>query len=395
MQRGSFQWMKSLNKAIILNKIRTSGSISRAQIAKETELTPPTVGTIVKELLDQELIKESELGESQGGRKPTMLVLNTTGFHIIGIDAGPSNILFILSDLSGNVVDKIDRKIGNPINETKFLELLTHGVQQLIEQNSQLKFIGIGVAMHGVVDSEAGLAIFAPNLQLRNIPIKQHLESTFDMEVKVENDAKSLALGEAWFDDNQISYKSMVAVNVGRGIGAGMVINGKVYNGEHGIAGEIGHMMIDINGKRCTCGNKGCLQTLASGPAIADRAMELLKHGEKSVLAEHQIVTAKKVYEAAEQEDVLAKQLLYETGVYLGIAFTNLIHISNPSKIIIGGGVSKAGKHLLAPITETIRKRAISEKAQNTPVTISTLGDYGSSLGAVGLVLSELFEPNV
>ncbi len=114
------------------------------------------------------------------------------------------------------------------------------------------------------------------------------------MEVKVENDAKSLALGEAWFDDNQISYKSMVAVNVGRGIGAGMVINGKVYNGEHGIAGEIGHMMIDINGKRCTCGNKGCLQTLASGPAIADRAMELLKHGEKSVLAEHQIVTAKK-----------------------------------------------------------------------------------------------------
>ncbi len=161
MQRGSFQWMKSLNKAIILNKIRTSGSISRAQIAKETELTPPTVGTIVKELLDQELIKESELGESQGGRKPTMLVLNTTGFHIIGIDAGPSNILFILSDLSGNVVDKIDRKIGNPINETKFLELLTHGVQQLIEQNSQLKFIGIGVAMHGVVDSEVGLAIFA------------------------------------------------------------------------------------------------------------------------------------------------------------------------------------------------------------------------------------------
>ncbi|UOQ87480.1 ROK family transcriptional regulator [Gracilibacillus salinarum] len=395
MLRGSFQWMKSLNKSIILNKIRTSGSISRAQIAKETQLTPPTVGTIVKELLEQGLIKESQLGASQGGRKPTMLVLNTTGFYIIGIDVGPEDIQFVISDLSGDIIDGQEQPLTTGIQKQDFLQMLLDVVTQLIQKHSSLQFIGIGVAMHGVVDADQGISIFAPNLNLRDVAIKQHLEAHFDMDVKVENDAKALALGEAWFE-NKTTHSSMIAVNVGRGIGAGIVIDGKLFSGEHGIAGEIGHMMIDLKGKRCTCGNDGCLQTIASGPAIGERAMELLRQGNPSLLSEYpEPITAELVHQAAVEEDQLAKDILKEAGSYLGIALTNLIHVCNPSSIIIGGGVAQAGDFILDPIVQTIQSRAISNQAQQTPVSLSNLGQYGSALGAVALILSELFEPNM
>ncbi|WP_018931698.1 ROK family transcriptional regulator [Gracilibacillus lacisalsi] len=395
MQRGSFQWMKSINKSIILNKIRTAGTISRAQIAKETQLTPPTVGSIVKELLEQGLIKESQLGISQGGRKPTMLVLNTNGFHIIGIDVGPSDIRFIISDLAGEIVDEVEQEIAEALTNDSFLNMLTSGVKQLITKQSSLQYIGIGVAMHGVVDSEQGISIFAPNLNLRHIPIKDHLEAAFEMDVKVENDAKALALGEAWFE-NQMANKSMIAVNVGRGIGAGLVIDGKLYSGEHGIAGEIGHMTVDLYGKKCSCGNEGCLQTVASGPAIAEKAIELLEQGNASSLSEYRgTITAEVVHQAAIEGDRLAQDVLTEAGTYLGIALTNLIHVCNPSIIIIGGGVSNADSYILDPVIDTIKTRAISERAQTTPIYLSKLGEYGSSLGAVALILSELFEPVV
>ena len=347
MQRGSFQWMKSLNKSIILNKIRTQGPISRAQIAKETKLTPPTVGSIVKELLEQELIKESQLGESQGGRKPTMLVLHTEAFHIIGVDVGPVDIQYIITNLAGEVVTESKVEIKESLTNERFLEILTDGIQQLIQQHSTLSYIGIGVAMHGIVNAEDGISLFAPNLHLRNIPIKAHLEEHFDMDVKVENDAKAFALGEAWFSDD-IAHTSMIAVNIGRGIGAGLVSEGKLFNGENGIAGEIGHMMIERNGKICSCGNEGCLQTIASGPAIAEMAKEKINAGEVTVLRDwikqsSDEITAEMVHKAAVMNDRLAIEILEEVGVCLGIAFTNIIHTFNPAKIIIGGGVARAG----------------------------------------------------
>ena len=187
----------------------------------------------------------------------------------------------------------------------------------------------------------------------------------------------------------------MIAVNVGQGIGAGIVIDGKLYNGEHGIAGEIGHMMIDLRGKKCSCGNHGCLQTIASGPAIVERARELIHAGNHSVLRQQsEQLTAELVHEAAMAGDDLAIAVLHEAGTYLGIALVNLIHIFNPGSVIIGGGVANAGSYLLTPAIETIQSRAISEQAQETVIQLSQLAEYGSSLGAVALVLSELFQPD-
>ncbi len=399
MQRGSFQWMKTLNKSIILNKIRTSGPISRAQIAKDTKLTPPTVSSIVKELIEQGIVRESAQGTSQGGRKPTMLVINRTEFYIIGIDAGPRTVKFVLADLSGDLKEEKITPIDSTITSHQFIEVLITGVKSLLLARKGLvgKIVGIGVAMHGVVKVEDGVSEFAPNLDLRDVAIKEELEKAFDYEVKVENDARAMALGEAWFGDSE-GVKSMLALNIGSGIGAGLMIDGKLYHGEYDLAGEIGHMTLDLHGEKCTCGNNGCLQTVASGPAIEKRARRLLDEGRMSGLAslmddKEDQVSGELVYQAAVQGDKDSKAILEETGTYIGIGLTNLIHVINPSKIVIGGGVSNAGDIILKPIKETIKARALTAEAKQTEITISPLRGNATVLGAVALVLTELFDP--
>ncbi|WP_182200835.1 ROK family transcriptional regulator [Paraliobacillus salinarum] len=395
MQTGSFRWMKSLNKSIILNKILNSGPISRAQIAKETNLTPPTVGSIVKELIEQGIVKESTLGISRGGRKPTMLVIDYQGFYVVGVDAGPTEVETILTDLSGKVIERYSLPISEKVTEASFLGILETGIETVLQNYNQNKdkIIGIGIAMHGVVDVETGTSLYAPNLDLRDVPIKKTLEDKFNLMVIVENDARALALGEVWFGQGRDS-ESMVAVNIGNGVGAGITVNGKLYHGDSSIAGEIGHMTVDINGRTCSCGNKGCLQTIISGPAIAERAVQQLYQAPQSVLKQISSITGESIFQAAEAGDSYAVKLLEETGEYIGIGLTNLIHIMNPSKIIISGGVTGARTYISDKILKTISKSALTLKAKQTEVAFSDLGEQATALGAVALLLAELFERN-
>ena len=387
MQRGTFQLMKSVNKSIILNKIRTSEPISRAQIAKDTKLTPPTVSSIVKELIEQELVRESDLGESKGGRKPTMLHINNNAFYVVGVDAGPETVECILADLSGKIVERVSSKLNIPITNGQFISILKENIHKILQTSKpyQDKILGIGVAMHGVVDIETGTSLVAPNLDLRNIPIKQKLEEEFNLVVNVENDARAMALGESWFGGHG-DADSMVAVNIGRGVGSGVVINGKLYHGAQDIAGEIGHMTIDINGEICECGSRGCLQTFASGVAIAERTRKKLE--EKS-----ETITGEEVYKLAESGNTAYIEILEETGMIIGIGLTNLIHLINPRKIVLGGGVMKSKKFILPKIKQTIEQRVLSPAAKETEVTVTKLGEDATLLGAVSLLLVELFDP--
>ncbi|WP_010649175.1 ROK family transcriptional regulator [Oceanobacillus massiliensis] len=389
MQRGTFQLMKSVNKSNILNKIRTAEPISRAQIAKEIELTPPTVSSIVKELIEQELVRESSLGKSQGGRKPTMLHINNEAFYVIGVDAGPETVECILTDLKGEICERAHNKLKKPITNNEFLTILKETIWKILHSSTvnQEKILGIGVAMHGVVDVETGTSVIAPNLNLINIPIKTELEQEFNLTIKVENDARAMALGESWFGGYG-DEDSMVAVNIGRGVGSGLVINGKLYHGEHDIAGEVGHMTVDMNGETCECGNVGCLQTFVSGEAIAKRASNQAPDRQH-----REGLTGKDVFELAQNGDDFYRNILQETGKIIGIGLTNLIHLINPSKIILGGGVMKGEKYILPAIQQTIEQRALILKAKQTKVSISKLGEDATLLGAVSLLLVELFDP--
>ncbi|WP_203340885.1 ROK family transcriptional regulator [Planococcus beijingensis] len=384
MRQGTFQWMKSVNKSMILNKIRKDGPISRAQIARETNLTPPTVSSNVKELIEQKMVEESDVGQSLGGRKPTMLVINTEAFYIIGVDAGPESIECIVADLAGKRLQRSETKLQLPINNRQFMDAIKQGIADCLQElpETQDKVIGIGVAMHGVVDVAAGVSLYAPNLGLSDIPIKEELEKAFGLEVKVENDARAMALGEYWFG-NHGELESMLAVNIGRGVGAGLIIEGKLYHGSSDIAGEIGHMTIDLHGEICECGNQGCLQTFVTGPAIARKV---------AVKTSTDSLTAEDVYEQAIQGNDDFAAILTEAGKAMGVGLTNLIHIVNPEKIVLGGGVSKAEKFILPAIRETIRASALTPSASQTTVEVSNLGGDATLIGAITLLLVDVFE---
>lgn len=387
MQRGTFQLMKSVNKSIILNKIRLSEPISRAQIAKETRLTPPTVSSIVKELIEQGIVRESALGDSSGGRRPTMLHINTNAFYVIGVDVGPKRVKCILADLSGQILERTESLLSRSITNEQFLTVIKENIKKVIQTSNidQYKIVGIGVAMHGVVDIETGISLVSPILNLRNVPIKEVLEEEFNLTVKVENDARAFALGESWFGGHS-DADSMIAVNIGRGVGAGVVMHGKLYHGAQGIAGEFGHMTIDINGDLCECGNPGCLQTFISGTAIANRARKLVNEN----IGE---LTAKDLYKLAKNGNQACIQILQETGKIIGIGLTNLIHFINPRKIVLGGGVMKSEQIIMPALLETIQQRVLTNEAKETIVVVTRLGDDATLLGAVALLLIELFDP--
>ncbi|MCA1010831.1 ROK family transcriptional regulator [Halobacillus halophilus] len=395
--RGSFQLMKSMNRSIILNMIREEGPISRAEIAKKTRLTPPTVSNIVKELIHTQFVIETTQGMSKGGRKPTLLEINADQFYTLGIDVGTFHMKFVVTNLFGDLKDVTSLPIGNYPENEDILSIMKQGIQELLYSgsNDPDKFLGIGVGMHGIVDPEEGISLFAPSFQLRNIPIKEELEKDFNMIVKVENDARTMTLGEYWFGNGN-DADNMVGVNVGNGIGAGMMIKGRLFHGENSIAGEIGHVTIDLSGPKCTCGNYGCLQTLAAGPAIAERARKELKTGKPSLIHElvdgdFEKVDGQVVYQAACEGDEFSIDLLNQTGRYLGIGLTNLIHTINPKRIIVGGGVSNAGDFLMKGIEETIQSRGLTDKAKETSIVLSKLGEHASAIGACVLVLEEFF----
>ncbi len=396
---GNFQWMKSLNRSIVLNKIREDGPISRAEIAKRTSLTPPTVTHIVSELIAENFVIEGEIGASSGGRKPIPLMINATAYYCIGIDVGVTTVKSVVSDLNANLIHQEKKSMPARLSSESLLQLFNETVYRLMEvcKLKKSSILGIGVAMHGMVNPVEGISLFAPNLGLRNVPIRAYLEQSTEIPVYVENDAAAMALGELWFGGGQ-QLQHFICVNIGEGVGAGIVLQGSLYRGNRFSAGEIGHTTVDLNGPRCSCGNYGCLQTLVSGPAIADRIRKHIAMGGSSFVEgmvngvlDH--ITGEMVYEAALQGDTAARETFRQTGQLLGISLTNLIHTLNPQKIILGGGVAQSAEFLLESVHLAVHSRALESTLDQLSIEVSPLGELATAIGAVTIVLSTLFSP--
>ncbi|PRO67010.1 ROK family transcriptional regulator [Alkalicoccus urumqiensis] len=395
---GSFQLMKSLNRSLVLNIIRTEGAISRTETAKKAGLTPPTVSTIVSELLEEGLIREGQTGVSSGGRKPILLSINHNSRYVIGVDVGTEEVRAALTNLNADVLAVKKKQLVPGMNEEEFLSIVIGLVQSMLEEKAAdgAHVIGIGVGMHGIVDHTKGESIYAPHFGFQNMPIKVPLEEAFQLPVHVENDVRSMALAELWFGGGRNS-EDLLVINVGHGIGAGCIVNGRIYRGRHHIAGEIGHMIVDLNGRQCTCGGYGCLHTVASGIRIRERVIQEITLGRKTAVldevdGEKERIDGETVHRAAMKGDYYAQEVLAEVGRFLGVGITNLIHALNPDKIIIGGGVSKAGDYIFKPLQKVVGTRAVTDAAKKTEIELSKLGDTAAIRGAATLVLSELYD---
>ena len=398
MPAKASELIKKINNLTILNTVRDKGPISRACIAKITGLNPATVSSNVNELLKEGLVIETGSGESSGGRRPVMVQLNSKAFYAIGVDMGISKVKTAITDLGGNIYQKSMLFYPEEADEQVIMNTIKQSIYSVLEK-SGIKIdsiMGIGIGVHGIVNSSEGISIYAPAFKWRNVDIKRILEDEFNLSVFIDNDVRAMALGEMWFGAAR-GVDDFVFINIGSGIGSGIMIGGELYKGASYGAGEIGHISIDDSGPKCNCGNYGCLEVMASGPAIARRVINQIKMG-KSTLVTGLVnddltkISGEIIYEAARMGDAVASDTLQETGRYIGIAVSSLINILNPRLILIGGGVSMAGDFIFRPLIEVAKKKSMKDSGENVSIMPAGLMENCGVIGAATLVIKDFFQ---
>lgn len=313
---------------------------------------------------------------------------------ILGVDLGGTKIATALATAQGEILARGRRSTPAQAGPDAVIKSICAAIDKILSakrlEPSQL--LGIGIAAAGIIDSDKGKVISSPNLPgWHEVPLRDAVEQRFGIPVYLGNDATLAALGE-WRFGLKKGIANLIYITVSTGIGGGIIADGKLYTGVCGVAGEIGHMTIDINGPKCNCGNIGCWETLASGTALAREAVKQIGEGAKTSIIEFvngdiSKIDAKVVDLAAKQGDELAKELISRLGYYLGVGLVNLVNIFNPELILIGGGVAKTGDLLLQPAIKVVKERAFSTPANAVKIKPALLGDDSGILGAVAFVL--------
>ena len=390
--------VKEVNHSLILRYIKIDGPISRIDLAKKTGLNPSTISRAIKTLEDLNLVTELSIGESQGGRRPVLLGLDNNKYHIVGVDIGATKITAVVVDLAGKV--KIEYQYEIKSMQNGIIDLSMEDVNKCIskvindfsKKTNDKKIIGIGVGLHGMVDKDQGISIFAPNFGWRNVEIADLIENKFNLNTVVDNDVRAMALGEYWFGAAQ-NIHNFITLNIGYGIGSGIMIDGRLYRGSHSMAGEVGHTTVDEDGPYCNCGNYGCLEVLASGPAIAKEARKLIKRGRKSIISELvdndlNKIDGETVFEAAEKDDLLSQQVFQRAGSYLGIGISNMVNIIDPELLILGGGVSNAQEYLIDNLKGVLKHKVLGELPD---IKTAKLSQYAGAVGASVLIMEKIY----
>jgi len=383
------QNVKGFNKYAVLDMIRFSpGGISRAEIARRLDLTRAAVTAIVDDLLVTGITRESERIVSQSGRPPVVLEIDPTHGYVVGIDFGASHIGLLVADLGAHILEEIEIPLDIQDGPKICLDRADRLLQEILSKTKlEIKdILAIGVGVPGPIVSDAGMVLAPPIMPgWDRFPIRDTLEKKWGRPVSLNNDAELGALGE-WAAGAGRGESNLAYIKVGTGIGCGLLIEGKIYRGITGSAGEIGHLTIDENGPLCACGNHGCLEAFAGGRAIAQQAMDAIKGGRRTGLASFQTngtITARQVAAAARQGDLVAQQILSQAGAHIGIAIAGLVNIFNPGMVIIGGGISQNGDIILEPIRQVVNRRSLPAATRVVHITTAMLGRRSSSIGAV------------
>jgi len=319
---------------------------------------------------------------------------------VLGVDLGGTKILTAVTNSQGKMLSH-DHSItpapkGHEAVIRSILESARHALNQADVDISELTAVGIGAP--GLSNPETGILLTSPNLPgWRDVPLRDIMQERLGKKTFLINDANAAALGEFYFGAAR-GIRNFIYITLSTGIGGGIIIDGKIYSGAIGAAGEVGHMTIDDEGPICNCGNRGCWETLASGTALAREARHRIKEGVATSILEYaegdvEKVTAQVIHSAAEQGDSLAKELIARTGYYVGVGLANLINIFNPELIVIGGGLSNIGDMLLEPAFKVAEERAYKEAFQAVRFASAGLGRNSGVLGAAAFALQEMGKP--
>lgn len=368
------QLVKVNNKSLVLQTIKDHGPLSRADISQRLGLTKGTISSLVNELLNEYLCYETGPGESSGGRRPVMLLFNQSSGYSIGIDLGVNYILGILTDLSGNIVHE-DKYHFHTTSYKNIVVDIKKLIQYLITNCpvSNYGVVGIGIGVPGIVDKQ-GVILLAPNLKWKNNDLQKDIKKEFKLPVIIDNEANAGAYGEKFFGAGR-NFEDVIYISAGIGVGVGFILKNELYRGMNGFSGEMGHMIIQTDGKECSCGSRGCWELYASEKALLHEAKLILD----SQLKQEEL-TLENLIELAKTNNKI-KDLFTHVGNYLGIGINNIINTFNPEQIIIGNRLAMAKPLLEKPLKQIIKSFTLKQHQVNLEITFAELSIYSSALG--------------
>ena len=383
--------VRAQHSRLILNLLWKQQEISRAELARRTGLSRSTVSAIVSDLLSQGLATETRTGASSGGRRPILLEFQDQSSFILGIELGATHLSCVLTDLRCKV--RASWSAPAPVRDEPEVALgkMKMAVHSVLEADGvkPSQVLGIGVAVPSPVDRERPgelLPLVVPKWQGYNIAT--YLEGSFHRPVFVDNDANLGALSELWWGAGSTS-EDLAYIKVATGVGAGLIINGRIFRGSGGIAGEIGHTSIDPNGPPCICGLRGCLTTFIGTPALLERARNELRASGSERLPPTSI---DELVDAALDGDPMSVDLIHYAGDKLGVGIANMLNLLNPQAVVLGGGIARSGDLLLDGVRRTIQALSLPASIRNAEIRTTGLNEWGIAVGAATLVLEGALE---
>lgn len=383
-------YKKSLIKHLYFNQ-----KLSCAELSALTDKSLPHTARALNELVEEGIVRESGHAMSTGGRRPQVYAVNPDIMYVISVAMDQFITHISIMDLANQVVAKVER-IELPLQSNpQALQELGRHLGHFIRNTGidKEKIAGIGIGMPGFVDGQKGINYSL--LNTNNINIISYLESVTGLPVLIDNDSSLIALAE-WKLGAARNRRNAIVVNISWGIGLGMILNGSLFRGQNGFAGEFSHIPLFTNNKICNCGKMGCLETETSLQVIAEKAIRGLKEGRTSILKnlspEHLEETSKAIMEAAVKGDKYAVELLSEAAYHIGRGIAILIHILNPGLIVLSGRGALAGRLWLAPVQQALNEHCIPKIAENIEIMISPLGYNAERLGAAALIMEHFDE---
>lgn len=387
--------VRELNLSSVLQLIHNGAPLSRAQLAIKTGLNKSTISSLVDELLERNLIHETGLNSVGTGRPAILLETNPRVGCIVGVQLGVDFIAAVLTDFVGTILWREQRAADVSESQNETLDQALELIQEAVAASDRMGLLplGIGVALPGTVDTKDDILVFAPNLHWHNVHLRERFNKTTGPRVYLENDANAAAIAEHLFGTAR-QCKDFIFVFAGVGIGGGLFLNGQLYRGKNGYAGEIGHSPISAGPTQltCHCGNRGCWESYVNQDSILERVRSRLNGKKDSLIPklmaeQHTQLSIPLIKQAADIGDRQALDSFAEAGVAMGQGFANLINIFNPEKIILGGPLSIAGDYLLPAIRETVHEHSLSEIGPQVEIGLSTFGADASLIGAVAIVV--------
>lgn len=392
--------LRSVNRQSVLRRLYFDGPMSRLELSQHSRLSPATITNVVNDLLKEDIVIETGMVESEGGRPRTILAVNPQYGYFIGVDLGETHVQLDLFDLRMTQLKTV-RYLLSPqeASPEQYIDYIVTGLNELqTAANVQPEMIlGVGVGLPGLVERGGKYVVSSPIWNWENVGFGAMLRSRIALPIFLDNGAKAMTLAETWFGAGR-GYQNLIVVLIGTGIGSGIITHGSLYRGPTNSAGELGHTIIMLNGRACRCGSQGCLEAYAGAPGMIATLRDLAPDSpllDADHESDNQLAILNNLVGAVEQGDKAAQETLRITASYLGVAIANVVNLFNPEMIVLGGWVGlQVGPAILDYVREFVDRYALPPLRKVVRIDLSQLGQDAICMGAACLILDQFLSGN-